>query len=118
MTDENNQVEFDDAEFNDEGYDMWGFDEEGIHKDTETKYDLNGFDVEGIHCETGTKLNPEGEDIAGGIGGDNCDCYIKDYWSMIEKRHADQFTEEPEINEVCVKNSCKCENTSCRFHQN
>ena len=51
-------------------YDEFGFDKDGIHKDTGRKwgldgYDVNGFNRRGIHKITGTKFNPQGYDQDG-----------------------------------------------------
>ena len=51
-------------------YDEFGFDKDGIHKDTCRKwgldgYDVNGFNRRGIHKITGTKFNPQGYDQDG-----------------------------------------------------
>ena len=51
------------------GYDYRGFNNENIHRETQTIYDLNGFTKHGVHKETGTKYNPKGYD---------CDGYNKD----------------------------------------
>ena len=51
-------------------YDEYGFDKDGVNKDTGRKwgldgYDVNGFNKRGIHKITGTKFDPEGYDQEG-----------------------------------------------------
>jgi hypothetical protein len=41
-------------------YDEYGFDENGIHKDTNSKYDIEGFDSNLIHKDTGKPYNKYG----------------------------------------------------------
>ena len=40
--------------------DKYGFDRDGIHKDTKNKYDPNGFSRYGIHKNTKNKYDPNG----------------------------------------------------------
>lgn len=54
----------------DEEYDEYGFNKEGINKETGTSYDLEGYDRQGFnkngtHRDTGTKYDKEGYDREG-----------------------------------------------------
>lgn len=40
-------------------YDDYGFDPDGVHRETGTAHDPNGFDVDGIHQATGTPFRPQ-----------------------------------------------------------
>jgi hypothetical protein len=41
-------------------YDEFGFDPDGVHRETGTGYDPNGFDVDGDHQRTGHEFGPDG----------------------------------------------------------
>jgi len=65
-------------------YDEYGFDDEGINKDTGDFYDEDGFDANGIHRDTDTPFNLDGYDRDGwaederGYAGGSCDEYDED----------------------------------------
>jgi hypothetical protein len=45
--------------------DARGFNNDGIHQETNTQYDARGFDVNGIHQTTGTGYNAQNFDVSG-----------------------------------------------------
>lgn len=56
---------FDDQGFNREGYDLFNFNEKGIHKHTQTTFNEKGFSRDGIHVSTQNFFDPEGYNILG-----------------------------------------------------
>ena len=57
--DENGIHKFTNTKYDPNGFDKEGFDKEGLHRDTKNKYDPNGFDKYGKYKDTNTFLNKE-----------------------------------------------------------
>lgn len=51
--------------YDENGYDISGFNQKGIHKTTKTRYNTNGFDKNAIHIKTHTKYDELGYDKNG-----------------------------------------------------
>lgn len=108
------------SEDNEVEYDDYGFDDNGIHRDTGTRYDPNGFDTCGLHSVTGTEFSNttcatrDGEyrDSEGyDYGGFDADGYDRDGY---DSDGYDQYGQDSSGNSRCENGECYDDSCECR----